>query len=267
MNVAPVAEEIRQPQRNIPLALLGGVGLIILLYLGANLAYYLVIPQEAMAQMKDTATSGDTTVAIGFSRTLLGSAGVAVAAAVVMCSVFGALNGNLLVGPRVLYAMGEDRMAPRLLSEVHPRYRTPAVAILVMGLWASLLVVGVPLVRDSGIVDPKRASFDVLTDFVMFGAIIFETLAVSSIFVFRRRLPKADRPYRCWGYPVVPVVYIGIMAVVVVTTLLTKTFEAVSALGFVGVGALVYALFLNKPGPLQGADNPGRPAGEPGDPA
>jgi amino acid transporter len=264
MNVAPVAEEIRQPQRNIPLALLGGVGIIIVLYLGANLAYYLVIPQEAMAQMKDTATSGDTTVAIGFSRALLGSAGVAVAAGAVMCSVFGALNGNLLVGPRVLYAMGEDRLAPRLLSEVHPRYRTPAVAILVMGLWASLLVVGVPLVRDLGGLGKERANFDVLTDFVMFGAVIFETLAVSSIFVFRRRLPEADRPYRCWGYPVVPAVYIAIMAMVVVSTLITRTFEAVSALGFVAVGALVYAVFLNKPGPLKELDRLGQPAGEEG---
>jgi APA family basic amino acid/polyamine antiporter len=255
MNIAPVAEEIRQPQRNIPLALLGGVGIIILLYLGANLAYYLVIPQGAMAQMKDTATSGDTTVAIGFSRALLGSAGVAVAAAVVACSVFGALNGNLLVGPRVLYAMGEDRLAPRLLSEVHPRFRTPAVAILVMGLWASLLVVGVPLLRDFKVVAPERASFDVLTDFVMFGAVIFETLAVSSIFVFRRRLPKADRPYRCWGYPVVPAVYIGIMALVVCNTLLYRTFEATAALGFVAVGAIVYAIFLDRPGCLKDADD------------
>jgi amino acid transporter len=205
-----------------------------------------------MARMKDAADAGiDKTVAIGFSRALLGSAGVAVAAAVVMCSVFGALNGNLLVGPRVLYAMGEDRLAPRVLGAVHPRYRTPALAILVMGTWASLLVVGVALLTEFGVLEKGRSHFDVLTDFVMFGAVVFETLAISSIFVFRWRLPKAERPYRCWGYPVVPLVYIGIMGLVVYNTIRYRTFEATAALSFVAVGAIVYAVFLDRPGCLK----------------
>src|SRR5262249_55421176 len=149
MNIAPVAEEVRDPQRNIPRALLAGIGIVMFLYLGANLAYYLVIPQPEMAKMKatDTGDNGasgvsydsgtgaltspahpgfdsqvhDKTVAIGFCRRLLGTIGVAVAAAAVMISVFGALNGNLLVGPRLLYAMGEDGLAPRSLGAAHPR--------------------------------------------------------------------------------------------------------------------------------------------------
>src|SRR5690606_19685238 len=102
MNLAPVAEEIHTPQRNIPLALLLGVGTIIALYLGANLAYHLVVPSDEMAKLRDT------TVATEFSLRLPGPLGAAAASAAVMCSVFGALNGNLLVGPRLLYAMGED---------------------------------------------------------------------------------------------------------------------------------------------------------------
>lgn len=107
MNIAPIAEELKNPQRNIPIALLGGIGIIIFLYLGANLAYYLVLPRTEMALMKATP------VATVFSLRLLGPIGAAVASAAVMCSTFGALNGNLLVGPRLLYAMGEDGLAPR----------------------------------------------------------------------------------------------------------------------------------------------------------
>src|SRR5262249_34150248 len=134
MNIAPVAEEVRQPQRNIPLALLGGVGIIIFLYLGANVAYHLVIPQAEMRYLTKAP------VAAEFCMRLLGSIGAAVASAAVMCSVFGALNGNLMVGPRLLYAMGQDDLAPRSLSAVHPRFHTPALAIIAMAVWACLLI-------------------------------------------------------------------------------------------------------------------------------
>jgi basic amino acid/polyamine antiporter, APA family len=110
MNIAPVAEEVRNPSRNIPLSLLGGTAIVISLYLGANFAYYLIIPQDQMAKMKapdvntplEMEQNQDQTVAIGFCRRLLGPVGVAVAAGAIMFSVFGALNGNLLVGPRLL---------------------------------------------------------------------------------------------------------------------------------------------------------------------
>src|SRR5262249_39548268 len=134
MNIAPVAEEVRRPQRNIPLALLGGVAIVIFLYLGANVAYHLVIPMAEMRGLKNV------TVAAEFCRRLAIPLGAGVASAAVMCSVFGALNGNLLVGPRLLYAMGQDRLAPQGLSAVHPRYRTPALAIIVMAVWSFALV-------------------------------------------------------------------------------------------------------------------------------
>src|SRR6266446_6349972 len=142
MNFAPVAEEIRNPNRNIPISVICGVLIIIAVYLGANLGYYLIIPQSEMAQIKQTS------VATEFSMRLLGPIGAAAASAAVMCSVFGALNGNLLVGPRLLYAMGEDGLAPRALAEVHPRFRTPIVAILALALWSVLLVLaGALLIR------------------------------------------------------------------------------------------------------------------------
>jgi amino acid transporter len=253
MNVAPVAEEIRNPQRNIPLALLGGVGIVMALYLGANLGYYLIIPQTEMAGIKDT------TVATEFSLRLLGPIGAAVASAAVMCSVFGALNGNLLVGPRLLYAMGEDGLAPRALGAVHPRFRTPVLAILVLAIWSALLVLagaalvywGLPVWKlGSRTIDlnvpPNKSVFDIMTDFAMFGAVIFETLAVTTIFVFRHRLPQVERPYRCWGYPVVPVLYVFLPAFILFNMFRNQPTEALVGIGFIGLGAFMYYGWLRK---------------------
>lgn len=256
MNIAPVAEEVREPQRNIPLSLFSGIGIVMFLYLGANVAYYLIIPQSEMALMKAPESNvsesygqlsvseapeiHDKTVAIGFCRRLLGSVGVAVAAAAVMISVFGALNGNLLVGPRLLYAMGEDGLAPRVLGGVHAGYRTPAPAILVLAGWACLLVLVVALLTWFGILPKGKDHFDRLTDFAMFGSVVFETLAVTTIFVFRRRMPKVERPYRCWGYPVVPALYLILPALVLGNMFVHQQFEAMTGVGFIALGAMVY---------------------------
>jgi amino acid transporter len=257
MNIAPVAEEVRRPQRNLPLALLAGVALLIALYLGANLAYYLVLPQAEMAGLKNT------TVATEFCKRLLGPLGAAAASAAVMCSTFGALNGNLLVGPRLLYAMGEDGLAPRALRTVHPRFRTPVWAILTLAAWSALLVLGgaaltryrLPVIPVGGWsidlnVPEGKPLFDVLTDFAMFGAVIFETLAVVSIFVFRRKWPDAERPYRCIGYPVVPALYVLLPAFILSNMVVRQFLEVLTGVGFIAVGVGVYfVLGLGRTGP------------------
>jgi APA family basic amino acid/polyamine antiporter len=233
-NIGPVAEEVRHPQRNIPLSLLLGVGIIMALYVGANVAYSLILPRPAMAGMTDTP------VVTQFGLTLLGPLGVAAASAAVMCSVFGALNGNLLVGARLPYAMSEDGLAPRALSAVHPRFHTPMIAILVLMTWSVFLVVAAAVGTEVGLLDPKESHFDLMTDFAMFGALIFETLAVLSIFVFRRRYPNAARPYRCIGYPVVPALYILFPLYVLTCVFLGSPMKALVGVGFIGLGALVY---------------------------
>src|SRR5262249_31144098 len=122
MNGALIAGEVARPQRNLPIAFLAGVGTVMALYLGANLAYHAVMTSDEMARLPE-----GTSVLAEFGRRLLGPWGGAAAAAALMLSVFGALNGNVLVGPRLLFAMGEDRLAPAALSRVHPRYHTPAL--------------------------------------------------------------------------------------------------------------------------------------------
>jgi amino acid transporter len=243
MNGATAAGEVKNPHRNVPISLIGGVLVIIALYLGANFAYSRVIPQGQMANVKDTP------VATEFCVRLLGSVGTVVMSAVVMCSVFGALNGNILVGPRVLFAMGEDELAPRALGRVHAAYRTPVVAILVLSAWSLLLVIGVAGLQQAGTLKEK-APFDVLTDFAMFGVVIFETMAVLSIFVFRRRYPKAERPYRCWGYPLTPALYTLLPALILGNFFVAQQLEAASGVAVILTGALVYAAVLrHRPAP------------------
>ncbi len=239
-NLGPIAGEIRKPERNIPIALLGGIGIITLLYLGLNFAYASVIPSSEMATIKGQS------VAAYFCDKLLGPIGGAIAAGIVMCSVFGSLNGNIMVGPRLLYAMGQDRLAPGGLSAVHPRYKTPARAIMVYTVWSMILLFAGAAAKRFG--DVKADPFDLLTDFAMFGAVVFETLVVASIFVFRRTMPDVPRTYRCPGYPVVPAIYviafIGVLASYFINE--QKALQAASGVGFTLAGAAVYAIFLRR---------------------
>jgi APA family basic amino acid/polyamine antiporter len=176
-NLGPVGEEVTNPQRNVPIALLGGIGILIFVYCSANLAYSLVLTQAEMA----APVLGKTPVAAEFARRLMGSTGGAVISGAIAISTFGALNGNLLVGPRLLFAMGRDGMAPRSLSAIHLRYHTPAVATLVLVGWSvALVLIGAVLVK-TGVLSPDKALFDVLTDYAMFGAVVFETMAVASV--------------------------------------------------------------------------------------
>ena len=257
MNIGTMAGEVKEPRRNIPLALLGGIVLLILLYCSANLAYYLVIPRDEMKELKDT------TVATEFCFRLLGPIGGMIASAIVMTSVFGALNGNLLAGPRLLFAMGQDGLAPRQLQAIHPRFATPRNAIVVLAAWSSLLIFGgaaitqykLPLIPlgvatlDLNLPEGK-ALFDFVTDFAMFGSVAFETLAVATIFVFRRRIPPTaeNRPYRCWGYPVVPALYVVIMAAVLANMFMTpqQRSEGQLGIGFIAIGVMVYLVRFRK---------------------
>jgi amino acid transporter len=260
MNVAPIAGEVRDPNRNIPVALLAGVVILIALYCGANFAYNLVLPREQIAAKDAGGHFSPTPLATEFLAALLGPVGLVIGTAVIMTSVLGALNGGVLVGPRVLYAMGQDRLAPASFARLHPTYQTPALAIAVMTAWSCLLVLGVaaltqfpppPIPLGFADLDLRlpagKDPFDVLTDFVIFGSVTFETLAVATIFVFRRRLPPTpeNRPYRCRGYPLVPALYVAIMAAVLVNMfdVPEQRTEATVGAGFIAGGAVVYALF------------------------
>ena len=252
MNIGPIAEEVRHPQRNIPLALLGGVTLLIVIYLGANVSYALVIPRGEMADIRTTAVSTE------FAFRLLGPVGAILGSAALMVSVFGSLNGNLLVGPRLLFAMARDKLAPESLARVTARTRTPVIASAVLATWSATIVVlggaltvyRFPLLEVGPVsldlnVPAGKPLYDVVTDFAMFGAVTFETLVIAALFIFHRNYPVESNalPYRCPGYPLVPALYVLIMGRVLLNMFLTpdQRTEALVGVAFILVGALVYA--------------------------
>jgi APA family basic amino acid/polyamine antiporter len=228
INIAPLAEEIRSPQRNIPLALSLGMAVIILVYVGANTAYHLVLPMARVA--------GSEAVASDVFYVLLGRVGVPLAALGVMCSTFGATQSNMLTGPRIYFAMARDKLLPSGLAHVHTAYATPANAVLVQGVWASLLVVAAYAWKSRPI-----DAFDALTDFVIFGGSLFYALAVASVFVLRYRQPHLPRPYRTWGYPWTPAIYLLAFAAALVSMLVDKWQQTAAGSLLILAGVAYYA--------------------------
>jgi len=195
-----VAGEIRNPQRNIPLSLIWGVATVGALYILVNAAVQYVLPAAAIAGSQRPASDAVAMV--------LGSAGASLVSAGMAVSMLVTLNGTIMSGARVPFAMARDGYFFQAMAEVHPRFHTPSVAIIVQcGLAIILLMLG--------------GSFRQFFSLTIFAEWMFYMIAASTVFVFRRREPNADRPYRVWGYPVVPALF-----VLASTALLYYTFTA-----------------------------------------
>ncbi|HUY90257.1 MAG TPA: amino acid permease [Pirellulales bacterium] len=227
INIAPVAEEIRNPQRNVPLALGLGMAIIIALYALANLAYHLSLPMDQVA-------SSDK-VAATMCSALMGEMGGKLFALGVLCSTFGATNSNLLTGPRIFFAMARDGLLPGAIRRIHGRFETPANAIAIQALWSIVLIA----VAFSWKERPGDA-FDALTDFVIFGGTIFYALAVGAVFVLRWKRPELERPYRTWGYPLTPALFLAMYSAVMVSLLSEKWVQSLGGSLLIGAGVLFY---------------------------
>lgn len=231
INIGPVAEEIREPQRNIPIALTLGLAIIIVVYVAANTVYHLVLPMNEVA--------GSAAVASDVFSKMFGNRGAQLAALGVMCSTFGATQSNLLTGPRIYFAMARDGLLPARLAAVHAQYETPHNAVVAQSAWASFLIV----VAYAWAEKPGDA-FDALTDFVIFGGSVFYAMAVAAVFVLRWKRPDLARPYRTWGYPVTPALYLIAFACALASMLIDKWEKtaAGSVLILAGVGYYLWAV-------------------------
>ena len=266
--VTPLAEEVRDPHRNIPWALLAGISILIVLYIAANFAYHGVLSMEEMKQAGDHGAEK-------MLQRLLGQGGLAAMSAVIMCSTFGAINTNLLQAPRITFAMGRDKVFFRSLGTVHATFRTPAMAIVVMAVMAIALVLAVAvakhLVADNGVgkdvgtvaatadyaesATPQQllptviaslkndSIFSLLTNFVIFSASIFYMFGVLAVIVLRFRRPDVPRPYRTWGYPVVPVLFLVVYVWFMRQVYLTNPLEAKTGLAFIVLGVPVFLAY------------------------
>lgn len=220
-NVTLVAGEVQNPARNLPRALIGGMLLIMGLYLFVNLSYFYVMTPTEIASV-----STRSSVATEVAQRFLGPVAITFIAAALLSSSFGTLHTSILTGARVPYAMARDNLFPRLLSRVSPRTHVPTGALIVQAIWACILVIAF------------SSSFDTLTDYAIFGLTIFYGLVTAAVFVLRRKMPDAERPYRTWGYPVVPILFLLVTTLLLVMTIWGVREEASNAISLIGQGQI-----------------------------
>jgi APA family basic amino acid/polyamine antiporter len=217
-NVSMVASEVRNPQRNLPLALITGTLAVIAIYILANLAYFYVLPASGVASTDRVA--GEV------MRRVLGPRGAAAVSIAAMISIFAALNGSILSGSRVPYAMARDGLFFRRVSFVHPLHRTPSVSILALSAWGAILVLS--------------GRYDQLYNYVIFGSVILYGMATAAVIVLRFKRPDMPRPYRTIGYPVVPAVFVLGIACLVANTLFKRPVESLWGLALMALGLPFY---------------------------
>jgi basic amino acid/polyamine antiporter, APA family len=219
-DLAFIGGEVRNPQRTLPLALIFGSAGVALVYLIVNLGFMYALPLTDMAGSKLIAAS------VAERIPLLAGAGAAVIAALVLVATFSGLNASMMVGARIFYAMGDRGLLFRAVARVSPRFDSPSVAILI----CTVLGVVYVLLND----------FAQLADKFILGIWPFYVLTVASVFVLRRRRPDLPRPYRVWGYPIVPAVFLLASAGMVANALVTDPVNTGVTLLIIGVGLPVY---------------------------
>ncbi len=232
-----IGGEIKDPGRNFPRALILGTVMIILVYLSLNAAYIYLVPVPQMAGERLIAATAASRIP------LLGGAGAGVVSAIVMISCFGTLNGSMLTNPRIFFAMADRGLFLKSVARVSPRFQTPSVAIWL----AAVLGCAYVLFND----------FQQLADRFILGIWPFYIMAIGAVFVLRRRLPNAERPYRTFGYPVVPIIFLLAAGGMVVNAFVTDPVNTGVTFAILGAGVPVYYLTLGrKKGPADAVAKP-----------
>jgi APA family basic amino acid/polyamine antiporter len=217
------AGEVREPQRNLPRALVAGTALTMLAYTAACAAYLYVLPVDRMAGIVENRVASEV------ASVLFGRAGVTLVSAAILVSTFGCANGLILGGARVFYAMAKDRLFFPVAARVHPRRQTPSGALVLQGIWTGVLALS--------------GSYDRLLTYVTFASLSFNALTVVGLFVLRRKKADAERPYRAWGYPVTPALYLFGASFFVLYIFVGDPRDACAGLALVALGLPAYRLF------------------------
>ena len=217
-----VAEEVRTPGRNVPLALGLGTLVVIALYLALNALNVFAMPVAALAS-----APGDRLVDAVAER-LFGFATANLVAAFTIVSIAASVSAMVLAGPRVYFAMARDGVFPRGAARVHPRFRVPVAAIVAQSVWSGVLVLSGSLAQ--------------LVSYTGFTLVLFNLLAVAAVFVLRRRIPDAERPFRAWGYPWAPALFVAAAAVMLVNELWRSRGTALAGLAVIAAGLPLFWL-------------------------
>ena len=225
--VSFVAGEVKNPQRNLPRSLALGMTLVMALYISANLAYMNVMTVPEIA--------GVERVGAAVAERAMGPAGASVLSAIVLLSVIGAINGCILTGARIPFAQARDGIFFQRFGTVHPRFHTPAFAIVAQAVWAGVLILS--------------GSYETLFSYAMLSAWIFYTLSVIAVWVLRRKLPNAVRPYRMWGYPVTLWLFVLVSIWFMADALIQQPRTSGVAVLMAAAGIPFYFLWRKKPQP------------------
>jgi basic amino acid/polyamine antiporter, APA family len=223
-NISYMAEEVKHPERNLPLALITSMLIVMILYVIVNLGYYYILTPTEVATVS-TASS----VAAEAIGKMLGPLAVSLIAAVMLLSSWGSLQTSILGTARIPFAMARDGLFFKSLARVSARSRVPVISLIVQGVWAAVLTLS--------------GSFDQLTDLAIFAFWLFYGMVTAAVFVFRIREPNALRPYRTWGYPVVPAIFVIVTIYLIVSTLISAPLKSAFGLGIIALGIPVYLYF------------------------
>jgi APA family basic amino acid/polyamine antiporter len=225
-NVTYVAGEVKEPQKNIPKALFLGTLIVILVYVIINIAYLYVLPVNEMAK--------SPLVAATTAQILFGNWGAIIISIAVIISTFGALNGSILSTARIPFAMSRNNMFFEQFGRVHPKFRTPHVSLALQGIWSCFLVLS--------------GTFDTITDYVIFAAWLFYLLGAAGVFILRKKMPDAPRPYKVWGYPYTPALFVVFSFVFLINSIVNNFHNAMMGLILIlmGVPFYIYIKFIKK---------------------
>ncbi|HEX8097945.1 MAG TPA: amino acid permease [Pyrinomonadaceae bacterium] len=255
-NITFTAGEVKNPQRNIPLSLAAGTGLVITLYVLANVAYLVTLPLAGIQKAPDDRVA---TAALGV---IFGGAGATIMAIAIIISTFGCNNGLILAGARVYYAMARDGLFFKATGKLNDKH-VPAMGLVLQCVWASLLVL--PRTRTYGpagapLADPTGGYvygnlYSNLLDYVVFSVLIFYVLTIIGLFILRSKRPDAERPYKAFGYPLVPALYVVAATAIMLVLIIYKTATTWPGLVIVLTGIPVYFIWrkVGVPLPDQGS--------------
>jgi basic amino acid/polyamine antiporter, APA family len=247
-NITFTAGEVKNPQRDIPLSLALGTMIVITLYTLANVAYLVMLPLPAIQH------AADDRVATAALQNIFGPAAASIMAVLIIISTFGCNNGLILAGARVYYAMSRDGLFFKSTGRLNEKL-VPGVGLILQGIWAAILVLPRTRLRDASgapLLDPATGLqrygnlYSDLLNYVVFSVLVFYVLTIAGIFILRRKRPDVPRPYRAFGYPMIPLLYIVAASTIMAVLLLYRTQTTWPGLLIVLLGIPVYYLWHHK---------------------
>jgi APA family basic amino acid/polyamine antiporter len=224
IEITYVAGEVKNPQRNMPLSIIYSTVIIIAFYILVNLAYIHVLSVGKMA--------GSELVGSATAVAVIGPVGATLVTLGILISTLGSNNGIVFTAARIPYAMAKERLFFQSMAQVHPRFRAPVVALVIQGIWASLLTLS--------------GTYDQLYTYVIFGSWLFYAMSCGAVIILRKKAPQMNRPYKTWGYPLTPIIFILFSTWLVITTIIEDTRDAAIGAGIILLGLPVYFYWKKK---------------------